>query len=85
MKNVIFILLFLFIMSSAGAQSVQGVITSGDWQSIVDDQSLSWISGETIGSSVSEKQISLQDIPAGLYYIQLIRGKLVNVYKVVKL
>jgi hypothetical protein len=51
---------------------------------LLDDQGRQ-IKREIIGSSVSEKQISLQDIPAGLYYIQLTRGKLVNVYKVIKL
>lgn len=32
-----------------------------------------------------EKQVNLQDLPAGVYYLRLIKGKLVNVYKVVKL
>jgi hypothetical protein len=27
----------------------------------------------------------MQDLPAGIYYIRLAKGKLVNVYKVVKL
>jgi hypothetical protein len=32
-----------------------------------------------------EKTIDLQDVPAGIYFIRLIKGKLINVYKVVKL
>lgn len=43
------------------------------------------IKRETIESAIVEKQINLQDFPAGIYYIRLTKGKLVNVYKVVKL
>ena len=43
------------------------------------------IKRETIESAMLEKQINLQDFPAGIYYIRLTKGKLVNVYKVVKL
>jgi hypothetical protein len=35
--------------------------------------------------SSSEKQINMQDMAAGLYYLKLTKGKLSNVYKVVKL
>jgi hypothetical protein len=38
-----------------------------------------------IEATTVEKQINLQDIPAGVYYLKLIKGKLSNVYKVVKL
>jgi hypothetical protein len=38
-----------------------------------------------IEAAMQEKQISMQDLPAGIYYIKLIKGKLSNVYKVVKL
>lgn len=38
-----------------------------------------------IEATTIEKQINLQDIPAGIYYLRLIKGKLSNVYKVVKL
>jgi len=38
-----------------------------------------------IEATTLEKQINLQDIPAGIYYLKLIKGKLSNVYKVVKL
>jgi len=43
------------------------------------------IKRETIESAIVEKQINLQDFPAGIYYIRLTKDKLVNVYKVVKL
>jgi hypothetical protein len=32
-----------------------------------------------------EKQINLQDLPSGVYYLRMTKGKLSNVYKVVKL
>ena len=40
---------------------------------------------DIIESTMTEKQVNLQDLPAGIYFLRLIRGKLVNVYKVVKL
>jgi hypothetical protein len=40
---------------------------------------------EKIESATSNKQINMQDLPSGLYYLRLMQGKLVNVYKVVKL
>jgi hypothetical protein len=33
----------------------------------------------------SEKQLSLQDLAGGIYYLRLTKGKNINVYKVVKL
>ena len=36
-------------------------------------------------AAMVEKQISLQDLSSGVYYIKLIKDKLSNVYKVVKL
>jgi hypothetical protein len=38
-----------------------------------------------IESGTLEKQINMQDLPSGIYYLRLTKGKLVNVYKVVKL
>jgi hypothetical protein len=38
-----------------------------------------------IEATTAEKQINLQDLPAGVYYLKLTKGKLSNVYKVVKL
>ncbi len=38
-----------------------------------------------IEATTIEKQINLQDLPAGVYYLKLTKGKLLNVYKVVKL
>lgn len=43
------------------------------------------IKSDVIEATMIEKQINLQDIPAGIYYLRLTKGKLVNVYKVVKL
>lgn len=40
---------------------------------------------DLIEATMTEKQINLQEIPAGVYYLKLFKGKLVNVYKVVKL
>lgn len=40
---------------------------------------------DIIESSLTEKRINLQNLPAGIYYLRLSKGKLVNVYKVVKL
>jgi hypothetical protein len=40
---------------------------------------------DLIEPSMAQKQLNLQDIAAGIYYIKLVKGKLVNVYKVVKL
>ncbi len=38
-----------------------------------------------IEATTVEKQVSMQEFPAGVYFIRLIKGKLSNVYKVVKL
>jgi hypothetical protein len=40
---------------------------------------------EQIESGITNKQINMQDLPSGIYYLRVINGKLVNVYKVVKL
>ena len=40
---------------------------------------------DRIDVAVLDKTINMQDVPAGLYYLRLTKGKLVNVYKVVKL
>jgi hypothetical protein len=38
-----------------------------------------------IEAATIEKQVNLQELPAGIYYLRLTKGKLSNVYKVVKL
>jgi hypothetical protein len=38
-----------------------------------------------IEPATTQKEINMQDLPAGIYYLRLTKGKLVNVYKVVKL
>ena len=40
---------------------------------------------DRIETSAVTKTLNMQDLPAGIYYIRLAKGKLVNVYKVVKL
>ena len=40
---------------------------------------------DQIGVASVSKQINMQGLPAGIYYMKLTKGKLVNVYKVVKL
>ena len=43
------------------------------------------VRSDFIGPSVTNKQINLQEIPAGIYYLRLSDRKHLNVYKVVKL
>jgi hypothetical protein len=52
--------------------------------SVFDSQGKLFIR-DVVESSMVEKQIDLQDIPAGTYFLRLIQGKFINVYKVVKL
>lgn len=40
---------------------------------------------DVIENASTETEMNLQDIPAGVYYLRLIKGNLSNVYKVVKL
>lgn len=40
---------------------------------------------DIIETATFEKQLNMQDIPAGIYFLRLIKGKLSNVYKVVRL
>ncbi len=40
---------------------------------------------DVVEATLSEKQINMQDVAAGIYYLRLTKGKLVNVYKVIKL
>jgi hypothetical protein len=40
---------------------------------------------DKVEATMTEKQINMQDLPAGIYYLRLIKGRLMNVYKVVKL
>ena len=40
---------------------------------------------DIIESTTFEKQISMQNLPSGIYFLRLIKGKLSNVYKVVRL
>jgi hypothetical protein len=40
---------------------------------------------DNIGVAEIYKMLNIQDLPAGIYYLRLVSGKLVNIYKVVKL
>lgn len=40
---------------------------------------------DIIEAATIEKQLNMQDLPAGIYFLRLIKGKLSNVYKVVRL
>jgi hypothetical protein len=43
------------------------------------------VKSDLIEPAMTEKQINLQDVPGGVYYLRMTKGRLVNVYKVVKL
>jgi hypothetical protein len=51
---------------------------------IVDSQG-KLVKTDTIDPAMTEKQINLQDMPTGVYFLRLTHGKHVNIYKVVKL
>jgi hypothetical protein len=38
---------------------------------------------DVIEETMTKKEINLQDVSGGIYYLRLIKGKLINVYKVV--
>ena len=40
---------------------------------------------QVIEAATSEIQINFQDLPSGVYFLKMTKGKLSNVYKVVKL
>jgi hypothetical protein len=40
---------------------------------------------QVIEAATSEFQLNFQDLPSGIYFLKLTKGKLSNVYKVVKL
>jgi hypothetical protein len=52
--------------------------------SILDSQG-KLIKSDIIESTIIEKQINMQDLATGIYYIRMTQGKLINVYKVIKL
>lgn len=49
------------------------------------DQMGKTVKTEILESGLTDKQLNLQELPAGIYYLRLSRGKLVNIYKIVKL
>jgi len=44
-----------------------------------------FVKTDVIEETTVNKQLNLQGLPAGLYYLKLVKGNLSNVYKVVKL
>lgn len=40
---------------------------------------------DIIETAITEKQVDLKNLPPGIYFLRLTKGRLVNVYKVVKL
>jgi hypothetical protein len=59
--------------------------TDGEMTLFLLDAQGKLVKTDKIESATTNKQINMQDLPAGLYYLRLTKGKLVNVYKVVKL
>lgn len=57
----------------------------GGMEIILLDSNGRLVKRDVIEDQMSEKQLNLQDVPGGVYYLRLNKGKLVNVYKVVKL
>jgi Secretion system C-terminal sorting domain len=59
--------------------------TDGEFSLYLFNAQGKMVKTDQIGISTINKEINMQDLPAGIYYLRLIKGKLVNVYKVVKL
>ena len=57
----------------------------GEVEVFILNQQGSLVLTDFIDATTVEKQINMQEYPAGIYFIRLIKGKLSNVYKVVKL
>jgi len=87
MKRYFWTLLMMFMALQAGAQQKkQEVIASSGGYNVASGStiSISWTLGETIiPTTTLTKEINMQDLPSGIYYLRILKGKLVNVYKVV--
>jgi hypothetical protein len=59
--------------------------TDGEISLFLLDTQGKLVKTEKIEAATTNKQINMQDLPSGIYYLRLTKGKLVNVYKVVKL
>jgi len=57
----------------------------GEMDLLLIDMQGRTVKTDKIGAPTSDKQINLQDIQPGIYFIKLIKGKLINIYRVVKL
>ncbi len=59
--------------------------TDGEISLFLLDTQGKLVKTDKIEAATTNKQINMQDLPSGIYYLRLTKGKLVNVYKVVKL
>jgi hypothetical protein len=59
--------------------------TDGEISLYLLDNQGKMIKTEQIEAATTTKEIKMQDLPSGIYYLRLTKGRLVNVYKVVKL
>ncbi|MBA4321533.1 MAG: hypothetical protein C0408_01825 [Odoribacter sp.] len=59
--------------------------TDGEIKLFLLDTQGRLVKTDQIEAAVTNKQINLQDLSTGIYYLRLVKGKLVNVYKVIKL
>ncbi len=57
----------------------------GEVELYILNQQGSLVLTDIIEATTVEKQVNMQELPAGVYFLRLIKGKLSNVYKVVKL
>jgi hypothetical protein len=59
--------------------------TDGEISLLLLDAQGKLVKTEKIEAATTNKEINMQDLPSGIYYLRLTKGILVNVYKVVKL
>ena len=59
--------------------------TDGEYSLYLFDSQGKMVKTDQVGVATTIKQLNMQDLPSGIYYLRLTKGKLVNVYKVVKL
>lgn len=58
---------------------------TGEVKLLMTDGNGKIVLNETIGDSVIEHEVNLQNFSPGLYFIRLVKGNHINVYRVVKL
>jgi hypothetical protein len=60
------------------------IMLEGDMKLVILDSQGKQVITDLAESGLFDKQINLQGLPAGIYYLKLTKGKLTNVYKIVK-